>query len=125
MKNYLPPNAIVFFPDGDKLCCVQADFDNLQESPAGLGDSMIEALVGLRADLLEEKNAVQRRIFQADNMIDAVYKSQGLSDFDIVLKRNSRHVATWPEWKRNILVQSGKATNDTPRTPIDATAGVH
>ena len=28
-------------------------------------------------------------------------------------------VNTWPEWKRNILVQSGLATVSTPRTPVN------
>jgi len=26
---------------------------------------------------------------------------------------------SWPEWKKNILVQSGKPTVDTPRKPVN------
>lgn len=43
--------GIKFSKDGDKVCATFADFVNLQESPAGFGDTEEEA----KADLL--KNA--------------------------------------------------------------------
>jgi hypothetical protein len=39
------------------------------------------------------------------------------TDFDRHLERCSAMVASWPAWKRNILVHSGQATITTPRTP--------
>ena len=43
----IPHNAICFFRDGDNWCCVLGDFINLQESPAGFGDTFNEALADL------------------------------------------------------------------------------
>ena len=40
----IPDDAICFFPDGNKWCCVFGDFENLQESPAGFGDQFGERL---------------------------------------------------------------------------------
>lgn len=51
----IPHNAVCFFKDGTAWCCVFGDFINLQESPAGFGDSFDEAL----ADLNERKNTEQ------------------------------------------------------------------
>lgn len=109
------------------MCVVHGDFDNLQESPAGFGEGVLGALQSLRDDLVAEKREVAGRIASVDDMIDAILREQGCSDMDITCKRASREVATWPPWKQNILVQSGKPTVDTPRTPIpsDDTAGVY
>lgn len=60
----IPASALCFFRDGDKWCCVNGDFDNLQESPAGFGDTFEEALANLateragRVDLLAETQAL-------------------------------------------------------------------
>ena len=43
----IPHNALCFFMDGNKWCCVFGDFVNLQESPAGFGDTFYEALEDL------------------------------------------------------------------------------
>jgi hypothetical protein len=43
----IPPDAICFFRDGNKWCCVRQDFTNLQESPAGFGNNFEEALGGI------------------------------------------------------------------------------
>jgi hypothetical protein len=42
-----------------------------------------------------------------------------LDDVREQMKIASRLVETWPEWKRNILVQSAQPTVDVPRTPVD------
>jgi hypothetical protein len=39
------------FKDGDKFCAVENDFVNLQESPAGFGDTPEEALKVLDAEI--------------------------------------------------------------------------
>lgn len=44
----LPAAAVCFFKDGDRWCCVNGDFINLQESPAGFGETFEEALDELR-----------------------------------------------------------------------------
>jgi hypothetical protein len=49
----IPHNAVCFFKDGDKKCCVFGDFLNLQESPAGFGESFAEAMAELMRDLKE------------------------------------------------------------------------
>lgn len=36
-----------------------------------------------------------------------------------MMRKNSEMVASWPEWKRNILVISSQSTNSKPREPID------
>lgn len=46
----VPHNALCYFKDGDKICCVFGDFINLQESPAGFGDTNEEALTDLSAN---------------------------------------------------------------------------
>jgi hypothetical protein len=43
----VPVNAFCFFRDGDQWCCVWGDFKNLQESPAGFGETQDEACMGL------------------------------------------------------------------------------
>lgn len=45
----IPHYALCFFKDGDKWCAVFGDFNNLQESPAGFGDTFDEALNELQA----------------------------------------------------------------------------
>lgn len=47
----LPESALCFFKDGDQWCCVNADFKNLQESPAGFGDTFGDALDHLGAQV--------------------------------------------------------------------------
>lgn len=39
------------FMDGDQWCATRNDFDNLQESPAGFGDTAREALTALAKEL--------------------------------------------------------------------------
>lgn len=43
-KSGVPNEACCFFEDGDKWCAVHGDFQNLEESPAGFGDTFEEAL---------------------------------------------------------------------------------
>jgi hypothetical protein len=117
-KTNLPPDAIILFMDGDKLCAVHRDFDNPQESPQGFGEDILAALHSLRQDLVDEGEGIRKRIGYTDVLINSVYRSQGCSEMDITCKQASRTVATWPEWKQNILVQSGKATHDTPRSAV-------
>lgn len=45
----VPAHAACFFKDGSAWCCVRGDFINLQESPAGFGADMAEALDALAA----------------------------------------------------------------------------
>ena len=47
----VPPDAACFFKDGNAWCCVRGDFINIQESPAGFGDTMDEALTMLHAEV--------------------------------------------------------------------------
>jgi len=47
----VPAHAACFFKDGDAWCCVRGDFLNLQESPAGFGSDMEEALNALSVDV--------------------------------------------------------------------------
>ncbi len=49
----VPDSALCFFKDGDKWCCVNGDFVNLQESPAGFGETFDGAL-----EMLQKKLAV-------------------------------------------------------------------
>jgi len=44
----LPAEAVCFYKDGDSWCCVHGDFINLQESPAGFGDTFETALINLK-----------------------------------------------------------------------------
>lgn len=39
----IPKAALCYFRDGDQWCCVLGDFKNLQESPAGFGDTEDDA----------------------------------------------------------------------------------
>lgn len=41
---------INLFMDGDKWCATRKDFTNLQESPAGFGDTQEEAINNLKAN---------------------------------------------------------------------------
>jgi|GEM_PF-4317576 len=43
----IPAHALCYFKDGDQWCCVFGDFINLQESPAGFGNTQSDALVDL------------------------------------------------------------------------------
>lgn len=49
-QNGLPSCAICFFHDGNKICCTFGDFENLQESPAGFGDTHEEAFADLQQE---------------------------------------------------------------------------
>ena len=49
-KPSIPHEAVCFFRDGNKWCCVHGDFVNLQESPAGFGATFEEALNELKRD---------------------------------------------------------------------------
>jgi hypothetical protein len=40
------------------------------------------------------------------------------ANFLDLLRRSNEIVDSWPEWKRNILVQSGQPTVRNPRDPI-------
>ncbi len=120
-KTNLPKGSIVLFPDGNMLCAVHGDFENLQESPAGFGEGVLAALQSLRDDLDAERKEIGTRIFQVDQAMDALYREQGVSEMMIHCKRASREVATWPEWRRNILSDSGKPSVATPRKPVDNT----
>lgn len=48
-KKSIPDSAVCVFRDGNKWCCVRGDFINLQESPAGFGNTFEEALDKLDA----------------------------------------------------------------------------
>jgi hypothetical protein len=48
VRSGVPGEAICFFKDGNAWCCVNGDFANLQESPAGFGDTFDEALADLQ-----------------------------------------------------------------------------
>ncbi len=45
----IPDSSICFFKDGDHWCCVNGDFINLQESPAGFGKTFEEAFTAFQA----------------------------------------------------------------------------
>ena len=47
IRQGIPDDAICFFKDGDKMVAVFGDFKNLQESPAGFGETFVEAFDGL------------------------------------------------------------------------------
>ncbi len=51
----IPHNAICFFRDGAKWCCVNGDFVNLQESDAGFGFNFPEALGDLQESIEKRK----------------------------------------------------------------------
>ena len=34
------------------------------------------------------------------------------------MARASKIVKSWPDWKQNILIDSSKPTNSTPRVPV-------
>lgn len=65
MRNAIPDTALCFFRDGNKWCCVFGDFINLQESPAGFGDTFDEALDGLKKDAVSGVESVPN--FHVDN----------------------------------------------------------
>lgn len=41
---------IRIFKDGDKWCATYIDFVDLQTSPAGFGDTQVEAIIDLRKE---------------------------------------------------------------------------
>lgn len=49
--NYVDFLGVNLQQDGDKWCCTRMDFENLQESNAGFGDTILEALIELCIDL--------------------------------------------------------------------------
>jgi hypothetical protein len=56
-KPAIPDSAICFFLDGESWCCVNGDFKNLQESPAGFGDHFADALKDLEANRMAVKTS--------------------------------------------------------------------
>lgn len=54
------PDAACFFKDGNAWCCVRGDFTNLQESPAGFGETMEAALNHLHAQCTKDNASVCR-----------------------------------------------------------------
>lgn len=46
-ENQTPEKKVIFKQDGDKICATFDDFVNLQESPAGFGDTEAEAKANL------------------------------------------------------------------------------
>ena len=52
----VPHNAICYFMDGDKFCCVFGDFVDLQESPAGFGDTQESAYEQLLLEFNKTKS---------------------------------------------------------------------
>lgn len=51
--NGIPHNAICYWTHENKWYAVFRDFENIQESPVGFGDTFSEALNNLRKDLHE------------------------------------------------------------------------
>jgi hypothetical protein len=49
-KSGIPHNAVCFFQDGDKWCCVYGDFVDLQESFAGFGATFEESMANLASE---------------------------------------------------------------------------
>lgn len=56
----IPVHAICYFLDGNKWCCVFGDFVNLQESPAGFGDTQDAALAELTAQIVTSPRSAPR-----------------------------------------------------------------
>lgn len=50
----IPFDAACFFKDGDAWCCVRGDFIDLQQSPAGFGETMDAALNSLHSQVNTE-----------------------------------------------------------------------
>lgn len=67
----IPNHAIVFYQDGKSLCCVFGDFVNLQESPAGFGATIADALRDLR-----DKTSDEERHDYIDDMLDVWTRSE-------------------------------------------------
>ena len=59
----IPRASISFFMDGNKICCVNGKFKNIQESPAGFGDTFDEAFEDLKKEMRKqaEKRVKYRR----------------------------------------------------------------
>jgi len=50
----IPAEAICLYKDGNAWCAVFGNFINLQESPAGFGDTTEEAIANLKEELEKE-----------------------------------------------------------------------
>ena len=50
-QNYAAHIGARLYMDGNAWCATKGDFENLQESPAGFGDSALEALTRLAVEL--------------------------------------------------------------------------
>lgn len=50
----IPRASISFFMDGNKICCVNGNFKDIQESPAGFGDSFDEAFSNLKKEMRKQ-----------------------------------------------------------------------
>ncbi len=117
----IPHDALVFFPDGNMMCAVNGDFDNLQESPAGFGEGMLEALDSLHKDLVAEHDEVLRRAGLVGKAIDGIRRSQGMTEFQIHVAGAERQMRTWPKWKRETNWLDNRPNNATPRPHVDNT----
>ncbi|WP_158261116.1 MULTISPECIES: hypothetical protein [Pirellulaceae] len=40
---------------------------------------------------------------------------------EVIAKANAT-IQSWPEWKKNLLVESSKPSNPTPREPVKASS---
>lgn len=56
-ENQAPEKKIIYKQDGDKICATFDDFVNLQESPAGFGDTEAEAKASLFQAIHAEEDA--------------------------------------------------------------------
>lgn len=48
--NGVPKQSLCFFKDGNKWFCVHGDFEDLQSSPSGVGDTFEDALESLKKE---------------------------------------------------------------------------
>jgi hypothetical protein len=55
-------SAVCFFKDGNRWCCVNGDFVNLQESAAGFGETFEEALIALQEAREQEQFGLKRQM---------------------------------------------------------------
>lgn len=90
-----------------------------------------------RADTLEKENAkLRERVAELERELESSYDpitdeqvdklilsatknaEERSKHFREFLEWATKEVASWPEWKRNVLGNSMKAQNDTPRKPV-------
>lgn len=73
----VPAKALCLFKDGNQWCATYADFINLQESPAGFGETWEEAARGLQSAEEDRLNQLQTRI--EETRVDRVW-AQRIAD---------------------------------------------